>query len=125
MTTDYNAIAQPMKLDDEDYVPEELPVYDDADDGIVITEPQTWSFDTTLARVLDMGLTHIHNHEFTYDLDGMMRARDIFRRYATKDDEDRFDDEDWKHYHDTNSAAYKDLMWALEWVKDNFTALWT
>ena len=124
MSDDAQAFIQPIRLTDEPHNPEPIPVYDQSDEGgvspILFDDTHIWSFDYTLAAVLDIGLTMIHNHEYTYDLPDMMRARDIFRRYATKDHGG-----EWAQFEDTNSEAYADLMWALDWLRDNFTALWT
>ena len=125
--TDEQSFIHPINLDGEGHDPEPIPVYDgDTDDPtgrspLMLDETHTWSFDVTLAQVLDIGLTMIHNYKFTYDLDGMMRARDIFRRYANKDCVNG----DWMAFENTDSEAYADLMWALDWLKENFTALWT
>lgn len=130
--TDFQGFMKPLDLSNIENPPpkEPVPVYEGDSDpkgmrAITVDETHIWSFDYTLAAILDIGLTMIGNCPWEVPLEGQERARDIFRRYATKDDKDRFDDEDWKHYMDADSDAYKDLMWALDWLRDNFTALWT
>lgn len=118
---DLQGIAQPINLDGVNKSTEKLPVYDDPDTGTSLRDAHIWSFDTTLAQILDEGLTRILNFPYQYVDPNMARVRDVFRAYAN-----RFTAEDTGasfEYVDTDD--YQELMWALEWVKENFTGLWT
>lgn len=118
---DWQALSQPLNLSPSEKEPEELPVYDDPDTGTSLREAHTWSFDQTLAQILDEGLTRMINFPYTDYGDGMERARNVFRAYANK----------WEGAEGTpaveraDSEEYADLMWALDWLKENFTGLWT
>jgi len=116
-----NSFSKPVKLaNPEDHVHHEVPIYADVDTGITLNQPHIWSFDSTLAQVLDIGLTKMMNHEYTYNLEGMERARDIFRAYAV-----RWDCVGLPRVEEKDSKENADLVWALDWLGKNFTALWT
>lgn len=124
---DAQGFIAPVDMDGDSGADEPLPDYSSTDNGgmsgITLDETHIWAFDSTLARVFDLGLTMLMNDPVSYTLEGTERARNIFRRYAEKDLDALIDD--WKAFQDTESEAYKELMWALDWVRDNFTALWT
>lgn len=117
------SFVQPMDTSGSQGSQEPLPVYDNPETGIELRDEHSWSFDTTLAQVLDIGLTMIMNHEYTPNPDGIEKARDTFRRYARKDEEGNF--EDWRAFQEMNGPLYGDLMDALAWLRENFTGLWT
>lgn len=52
------------------------------------------------------------------------RARNAFRAYAHKDD-GPFDKENPFPFETHGTPERDELEWALGWLKDNFTALWT
>lgn len=95
----------------------EQPDYSDYEGDVPYREEYIWSLDTSLAIFLDKTLTGIMGHPYTYPIYGMKEARDTFRLYANKEYSDSFLSK--------NSVEYKALMKALDWLKDNFTGLWT
>lgn len=121
--TDWQAFTKPLKLDGEsNFPPEKLEQYDYSEKewDVDYKKPHIWSFDLSLAIFLDKGLTGIMGHAYTYPPEGIERARDIFRAYATQDD-----DAVMFAFETIGSDAHNDLLWALDWLKDNFTCLWT
>lgn len=130
MQFDFQAfIGGPLNLQrkpTEDFSEEslEMPDYSEYDYDVEYKEEFTWSLDLPIAILLDKGLTALMNFPYTPPPEGTERARDIFRRYARKYDENSnlLIETDFELI---ESDDYKDLMWALEWLKNNFTALWT
>lgn len=90
----------------------------DVDLSIELCREHSWNLDMTLASVLDQGLTFLLTGPAEQDAD-MERARDIFRRYASK-----FENGMEHHLYRMDSDASKDLTWALSWLTDNFRGLW-
>lgn len=116
---DLDAFVQPLKLGPEpNFPPEELvqPVYDREID-VEYKPAHMWSLRDSLAIFLDKGLTGMMAFEYGYPLEGIKRARDLFRKYA--------EDSDGHEFEIVGSDDYEELMWALDWLKDNFTGLWT
>lgn len=74
-----------------------------------------WSFDVSLAIFLDQGLTGIMGHKYTFHPEGIKEARNVFRAYHQNDD----------IFVDAEEDDFKALHWAFDWVKENFTSLWT
>jgi hypothetical protein len=128
---DWQAITRPLNLSGKpSFPPEVLEQHDyGADDDGTPIAPEfhdrfIWSFDKTLAAFIDTGLTAVMGHAYTVPEDGIERARDIFRAYATKDDAPS-DKENAFPFETIGSPEHNDLMWALDWLKEHFTALWT
>ena len=117
---DWQSFTQPINLNPTEIELEPLPVYDDPNTGTSLREAHIWSFDQTLAQVLDEGLTRMINFPYTDYGPELSRARDVFRAYAHKDECEGLPAVESK-----NSDEYADLMWALDWLKENFTGLWT
>lgn len=117
-TADFQAFAQSLDLDGEqkfDDADLEQADYSDAVMDIEYKDEFIWSFDKTLAILLDRGLTGIMGHPWSYPPDGIKETRDTFRKYVKDDDPFLY----------TDSPEYEALMKALDWVKENFTGLWT
>ncbi|MCA9339545.1 MAG: hypothetical protein KDA17_01400 [Candidatus Saccharibacteria bacterium] len=116
----YDGFIRPIRLDfdDEnpDFSPEELQQIDIS--GLEYAneykEAIIWSFDTSLALFIDQGLTGIMGFPYTYPLDGIKEARDVFRAYHQCED-----------IIETTEDDMLALEWAFDWLKDNFLALWT
>lgn len=71
--------------------------------------------------MLDEGLTRILNFPYEDHSDERVRARNIFRAYAN-----RWEDCDGlPAVENIESKEHADLIWALDWLKENFTGLWT
>lgn len=85
---------------------------------ITLRREHAWNLDSTLAQVLDQGLTMLLNGSAEQP-DGMERARNLFRRYADKWN-NGMETELWKD----DSPDSKELRWALKWLKRNFQGLW-
>lgn len=120
---DWQAITQPISFDrkpTDDFSEESLkaPDYSKLDWDVEYKEPHIWSFDLSLAIFLDKGLTGLMNFPYTPPPEGTERARNVFRRYACKDDLAT-------DFEKIGSNDYDDLLWALDWLKTYFTALWT
>jgi hypothetical protein len=124
---DWQAFTRSLDLSGEPSFPPEVLAqhdYSDKEWDVDYKETHIWSFDTTLAIFLDKGLTGIMAFPYSAPEDGIERARDIFRAYATKDD-GPFDKDNPFPFEIIGSPEHNDLMWALDWLKERFTALWT
>lgn len=121
MEIDIQAITQPIDFNRDprsDFSEEslEMPTYN-VEWDVHYKEAHIWSLDSSLAIFLDKGLTGLMNFEYTPPPTGTERARNIFRRYAQKGEGVDFENKE--------GTDYANLMWALDWLKENFTALWT
>ena len=123
MTYDGQGLIQAIDLDAEPREKEELPVYDDKDTGTSpLKDGNIWSFDATLAQIIDEAFTMMMNCDFYCIPSGMKEVRDTFRAYANKDNGDPIFPNPFEVI---ESDEYKALMDSLEWIKVNFTGLWT
>lgn len=86
--------------------------------NITLNPQHAWNLDSTLAQVLDQGLTMLLEGPAVQDAE-MERARNLFRRYA-----DKWDNGMHTGLYDANSADSRELDWALQWLAENFTGLW-
>lgn len=127
--TDWAAFTQPIFFDSkatdrfskEDL---EMPDYSEDDSDIEYKPEFIWSLDHTLAIFLDKTLTAFMNYDYTAPPDDIKRARDAFRAYARKDDGE-FNMDNPFPFETLGSPEHNELMWALKWLRKNFSALWT
>lgn len=126
---DWAAFIQPLNLDKEKFFSDEqleqhnyrvkkpylVPKFKDE---------YIWSFDHTLAAFIDQGLTAIMGFPYNFPEEDIERARDAFRVYATKDERE-FDKDNPFPFETIGSLEHNEIMWALDWLKEHFTALWT
>lgn len=116
---DIDAITQPIDFDrdpKDEFSEESLKMSTyDVEWDVEYKEAHIWSFDTSLAIFLDKGLTGLMNFKYTSPPPETERARNLFRSYAKRDEQ----------FEDKDSDEYQELMWALDWLKENFTRLWT
>lgn len=127
---DYQSATAPLDLSGEPkFSAEEIAQHDYSSKewDVDYREAHIWGFDSSLAIFLDKGLTGIMGHGYTYPPDGIKRARDVFRAYATSGDEYDVNKSYLENepFQNMNSDEYAELMWAFDWLKENFTALWT
>lgn len=86
---------------------------------IEIKPEHAWNLDSTLAQVLDQGLTMMMNNGNCETMPGTELARDCFRAYAN-----RWDVVTSMNYLMVESDECMMMAWALNWLKDNFYGLW-
>ena len=126
---DWAAHTQPISFKrkaSDDFSEESLKMIDYSDREVAVEyKPEyIWSCDSTMAMLLDNCLTGIMGFDYTVPPEGIERARDAFRAYARKDDGglDRNNPFPFETY---GTPERDELEWALDWLKENFTALWT
>lgn len=85
---------------------------------VVLLPEQAWNLDDTLASVIAQGLDHLLNGHCEQDRE-MPLVRDCFKAYSKRWDFDN----SWD-YHDSDKPEGQMMLWALEWLKDNFFGLW-
>lgn len=87
---------------------------------IEIKPEHAWNLDSTLAQVLDQGLTMMMNNGNCETMPGTELARDCFRAYVN-----RWDNGTSAEYgYGAETECDQMMAWALNWLKDNFYGLW-
>lgn len=126
---DWAAHTQPISFDrkaSDEFSEESLiiPHYSDDECAIPYKPEYIWSLDSTLAKFLDTTLTAIMGFDYTPPPEHTERARNAFRAYAHKDD-GPFNKDNPFPFETYGTPERDELEWALGWLKENFTALWT
>lgn len=92
---------------------------------VKIKEEDTWNFDDTLAGIIAQGLQHLLDGPAYQDHE-MPLALECFKRYSERWEKGQdYLCHDAHDFTDEDKPEGQMMLWALEWLKNNFFGLWS